>query len=134
MCTLIALRRGDPYRDLVVALNRDEFHSRPTAPPEQRGPAIYGVDLLRGGSWFVARTSGLLVGLTNRRGEGSPAAVRSRGELVVVALEQGSVLAYALGLTGWTRAPTLASTCCSGTAASSISRSVAMGAGGFGAV
>lgn len=91
MCTLIALRRAETHGDLVVALNRDEFHARPTAAPELRGDAIYGLDLERGGTWFGARTSGLFVALTNRRGEAVHGAVRSRGDLVLAALQHAGV-------------------------------------------
>lgn len=97
MCTLIVLRRGEPRAELIVALNRDEQYARPAAPPARHGAAIYGVDLLRGGTWFGVRTSGLMVALTNRRGEALSVPGPSRGDLVVRALNQGDVG----GVTTW---------------------------------
>lgn len=86
MCTLaLYLRQFDDY-PLVVAANRDEHFSRPSAPPELliKDPPIFGgKDLVAGGTWLGVNELGLAAGIVNRRV--SPAqsreTVRSRGLL-----------------------------------------------------
>jgi len=98
VCTLITLWRCHPSARLIVALNRDEFKSRPTAPVSlwadegEAPPIVAGKDLRAGGTWFgVGRR--VVAGLTNQRhatGRAFPGE-RSRGELVVRALRAESV-------------------------------------------
>lgn len=86
MCLILVAWRAHPDFPLVVAANRDEFHSRPSAPaafwPE--APAILaGRDLQAGGTWLGVTRSGRFAALTNFR---DPARLRrdapSRGALV----------------------------------------------------
>lgn len=71
---------------MIVAANRDEFSSRPSAAPGVlgRNPLIFGgKDLLAGGTWLGVNEHGLLAGIVNRRAEpdAEVAASRSRGLL-----------------------------------------------------
>jgi uncharacterized protein with NRDE domain len=101
MCTLIVLDRIASGYPLVVASNRDEFYSRPAAPParvdseEDLGPPFVAPqDLEAGGTWMGVNAAGLFVGLTNRPVEGARQPLRSRGLLVrdaLAKLEAGEV-------------------------------------------
>lgn len=91
MCTLIALHRCVPGAPLVVAANRDEYFDRPSEGPAVRATS-YGVilaprDVKAGGTWLGLNASGLFAALTNRRCAELDPARRSRGLLVVEALE-----------------------------------------------
>jgi len=70
MCTLaLYLRQFEDY-PLVVAANRDEHFSRPSAPPEllANGPSIFGgKDLVAGGTWLGVNEYGVVAGIVNRR-------------------------------------------------------------------
>ena len=93
MCTLIALWRVVEGHDLVVGMNRDESAMRPTDPPtvfEGNPVIVAGRDRKAGGTWLGASSNGLVVGVSNRRGNDDPAA-RSRGLLVLDALRQTSL-------------------------------------------
>lgn len=86
MCTL-ALYLGE-FEDypLIVAANRDEFYSRPSAEPQVlvRSPLIFGgKDLFAGGTWLGVNQHGLLVGVLNRRAHENldRRGKRSRGQL-----------------------------------------------------
>jgi uncharacterized protein with NRDE domain len=74
---------------LVVASNRDEFFSRPTAPmqwwtPQPGDPAVLGGrDLESGGTWLGLTAQGRLALLTNVRGAAfGGSAGPSRGQIV----------------------------------------------------
>ncbi len=80
---------------LVVAGNRDEFVRRPAIGPIlllDQPRAVGGRDLEAQGSWFGVTAGGLLALLTNQpEGDGRPhPGRRSRGEIVMGALERGS--------------------------------------------
>ena len=93
MCTLIALWRSVAGYDLMVGMNRDESANRPSNPPSllEGDPVIVAPrDRKAGGTWIGASGTGLVVGLSNRRGCASQTA-RSRGQLVLEALRQPSV-------------------------------------------
>lgn len=95
MCTVVILRHVHPEWPLVLAANRDESYGRPTEGPRvlsESPRVIGGQDKERGGTWMGTTDSGLFVGLTNQRLTG-PAVVapRSRGEVVLRALQAGSV-------------------------------------------
>lgn len=86
MCLILVAWRAHPEYPLVVAANRDEFYSRPTAPagfwPES--PDILGGrDLQAGGTWLGISRRLRFAALTNFR-EGGPqlANAPSRGALV----------------------------------------------------
>lgn len=93
MCTLIVLDRVVPEFPLIAASNRDEYLSRPAAPPARIEPGdeegarfIAPRDLEAGGSWMGVNDHGLFVGLTNRPSEAKAPGRRSRGMLVLDAL------------------------------------------------
>jgi uncharacterized protein with NRDE domain len=96
MCTLILLDRVVPQIPVIVAANRDEFFSRPAAPPTRFGalegrPAFAAPhDLEAGGTWMGVNEHGVFVGLTNRPVAAKPTGVRSRGLLVVDVLGAAS--------------------------------------------
>jgi uncharacterized protein with NRDE domain len=93
MCTLIVALGVWPELPLVVAANRDESLTRPTAEP-RLWPAgevaarrvLAPRDLLAGGTWLGLNDAGLFVGITNRRSLVVDESRRSRGELVFAAL------------------------------------------------
>lgn len=93
MCLIaFALDTVPGYR-LLVAANRDEFHSRPTAQAAhwRDAPRIFaGRDLREGGTWMGLAPGGRFAALTNHR-NGAPAgrAPRSRGHLVAQYLRDG---------------------------------------------
>jgi len=96
-----------PGRPLVVAANRDEFLARPAEGPAIRegrsGRYLAPRDLAAGGTWLGLNDRGVFVGLTNLRpaiaedvDPDAPAVakpgLRSRGEVVMAALEAGSAV------------------------------------------
>lgn len=92
MCTLILLARPGHDWPLLLAANRDEMAERPSKPParhwEDRDQVTAGLDLLAGGSWLGVNDQGVVAGMLNRRNSlGPDAAKRSRGELVLEALD-----------------------------------------------
>lgn len=92
MCTLVILQRPDHEWPLLVAGNRDERRDRPWAPPgrhwEDRSEVVAGLDRLAGGSWLGMNDHGMVAAVMNREGTLGPAAgKRSRGELVLAALD-----------------------------------------------
>jgi len=95
MCLIFVALRAHPRFPLVVAANRDEFHSRSTAPlgpwpdaPEPAREIVAGRDLVGGGTWMGVTRRGRFAALTNYRGtavaESDPP---SRGGLVSGFLE-----------------------------------------------
>ena len=92
MCTLVLLRRPGHDWPLLLAANRDEMLSRPWRPPGRHWPdrpeVVAGQDELAGGSWLGINDHGVVAAVLNRRGSLGPAAgKRSRGELVLDALD-----------------------------------------------
>lgn len=86
MCLILVAWRVHPDYPLVVAANRDEFFSRPTAPAAfwRDAPNLLGGrDLQAGGTWMGVTRDGRFAALTNFR---DPASQRSdaasRGTLV----------------------------------------------------
>ena len=88
MCTLV-LVVPSPGGVLQVAANRDEFLARPATDPAPSadGRWLAPRDLQAGGTWLGVNAGGLFVGVTNRSGGPRDAARRSRGLLVLDALE-----------------------------------------------
>lgn len=98
MCTLIILRRPGQTWPLLLAGNRDEMRDRPAAPPARHWPdqpgVVAGLDRLAGGSWMGVNDQGLAAVVMNRIGTlGPESGKRSRGELVLEALQHDSVAA-----------------------------------------
>lgn len=85
MCLLIFAHRMSPDRPLVLAANRDEFHSRPTAPAQfwtDHPDLLAGKDLEQGGTWMGVTRQGRFAAITNFRDPARTApAPRSRGDL-----------------------------------------------------
>ena len=86
MCLILAAWQAHPEYPLVVAANRDEFFSRPTAAAEfwpDNPSVLAGRDLRAGGSWMGVARNGRFAAVTNHR---DPARVRpealSRGPIV----------------------------------------------------
>jgi uncharacterized protein with NRDE domain len=100
MCLVLLAWRGHAKYPCVIAANRDEMHSRPTAPAHwwQTQPAILGGrDLSAGGTWLGMTRSGRFAALTNyrapqQRRELTP----SRGALVKSILMSGDSVAQSL--------------------------------------
>jgi uncharacterized protein with NRDE domain len=92
MCTLVILRRSGHDWPLIIAANRDEMLGRPWLPPGRHWPdrpeVRAGLDQQAGGSWLGMNDFGLVAAILNRRASLGPAAgKRSRGELVLEALD-----------------------------------------------
>lgn len=103
MCTLVLLRRpGHPW-PLLLAANRDEMIDRPWLAPgrhwSERPEVVAGLDQTAGGSWLGLNDHGVVAAILNRRGSLGPAAgKRSRGELVLEALDHADAIAAAEAL------------------------------------
>lgn len=103
MCTLVILRRPDHDWPVIVATNRDEMEARPWLPPGRHWPdrpeVVAGQDLEAGGSWLGVNDHGMVAGVLNRPGALGPApGKRSRGELVLEALDHAEAAAAAAAL------------------------------------
>ena len=86
MCLIVLAYRCRTDYPLIVAANRDEFHTRPTQPlawwPEPSG-VLAGRDLQAGGTWMGLHRSGRLAAITNfREPERFRSDAPSRGHLV----------------------------------------------------
>jgi hypothetical protein len=104
MCTLVILRRPGHEWPVVIGANRDEMIGRKARPPgrhwEDRPEVVAGLDLLAGGSWLGINDWGVAAAVLNRRGSLGPAeGLRSRGELVLEALDHADAVAAAAALT-----------------------------------
>ena len=92
MCLIVLAWRAHPRFPLIVAANRDEFHSRSAAPAAFWGdqPRILaGRDLQAMGTWMGVSRTGRFAAVTNYRGAREPAAAQSRGALVTGFLTDG---------------------------------------------
>ncbi|MGH0037854.1 MAG: NRDE family protein [Myxococcota bacterium] len=94
MCTLIALHRCIPDAPLVIAANRDEFLDRPSEGPAlrrgARGRILAPADKRAGGTWMGVSDRGVFAALTNRRCPEPDPTRKSRGYVVLEALEADS--------------------------------------------
>src|ERR1700724_1069422 len=103
MCTLVILRRPDHPWPGRTGANRDEMVGRPPLPPARHWPdrpeIIAGLDELAGGSWLGVNDWGVAAAILNRHGSLGPApGQRSRGELVLEALDHADAVAAAEAL------------------------------------
>ncbi len=103
MCTLVILRRPDHRWPVLIGANRDEMIDRPWAPPGRHWPdrpeVVAGLDVLAGGSWLGINGWGVAAAVLNRHGSLGPAPDRrSRGELVLEALDHADAVAAAEAL------------------------------------
>lgn len=104
MCTLVLLHRPGHSWPLLVAGNRDEMRGRAWAAPARHWPdrpeVIAGRDELAGGSWFGINDHGIVAVVLNREGSlGPQTGMRSRGELVLEALDHSDAHEAAWALT-----------------------------------
>jgi uncharacterized protein with NRDE domain len=86
MCLILLAWQAHPRIPLLIAANRDEFYTRPSAPAgfwEEAPGILAGRDLAAGGTWLGITRSGRFAAVTNFR---DPASLRSgapsRGRLV----------------------------------------------------
>lgn len=86
MCLILLSYKTDPYFNLILAGNRDEYYTRPTAPLgyfEDNPSILGGRDIQGNGTWLGITRQGRISALTNFR---DPDALRpdppSRGHLV----------------------------------------------------
>jgi len=103
MCTLVLLRRPGHTWPLILGANRDEMIGRAWKPPgrhwDDRPNVVAGLDELAGGSWLGVNDEGVVAAILNRVGTLGPAAgKRSRGELVLDALDHADAIAAAAAL------------------------------------
>ncbi|HLO76587.1 MAG TPA: NRDE family protein [Magnetospirillum sp.] len=103
MCTLVILRRPHDQWPILVGANRDEMAGRPWKPPARhwsdRPEVIAGLDQLAGGSWLGLNDAGVVAAILNRVGTlGPQAGKRSRGELVLEALDHADAVEAAHAL------------------------------------
>jgi hypothetical protein len=104
MCTMVILRRPGARWPLLIAANRDERGDRPWRAPGRHWPdrpeVVAGLDEFAGGSWLGINDHGVVAGILNRHGSlGPEAGKRSRGELVLEALDHADAMAAADALT-----------------------------------
>ena len=88
MCTLVLLQR--PGALLAISGNRNELLARPASGPRVADGVLAPHDELAGGSWLGLNRHGLLVCVTNRRGAMVDPSRKSRGILVMEALQAHS--------------------------------------------
>lgn len=85
MCLILLALGAHPEYPLIVAANRDEAYSRPTARAafwEDHPGVCGGRDLEQGGTWLGIARNGRFAATTNyRQGGGSADIKRSRGKL-----------------------------------------------------
>lgn len=103
MCTVVILRRPAHPWPLLLAANRDEMAERPWLPPARHWPdrpdVVAGQDELAGGTWLGVNDHGVVAGILNRRDSlGPDPLLRSRGELVLEALDHADASAAAEAL------------------------------------
>ncbi len=103
MCTVILLRQMGDIWPLILAANRDESLARPWAAPARHWPdrpdVVAGLDHDAGGSWFGLNDHGVAAAVLNQpRTLGPDSQHRSRGELVLEALDHGEAAAAAEAL------------------------------------
>src|SRR5713101_6130635 len=104
MCTVVILRWPEHAWPVVIGANRDEMIDRPAMPPGRHWPdwmeVVGGLDLEAGGSWLGVNDWGVAAAILNRQGSLGPATgMRSRGELVLEALDHADAVAAAAALT-----------------------------------
>jgi hypothetical protein len=103
MCTVVIARNPTDPWPLLLAGNRDEMEGRPWKPPGYHWPlapgVIGGLDELAEGSWLALNEHGVVATVLNRTGTLGPAGgKRSRGELVIEALDHADAVAAAEAL------------------------------------
>lgn len=86
MCVIVIAINSHPRFPLIIAGNRDEFYSRPTAPLgfwQDHPDILAGRDLQSHGTWLGVSRKGKIAAVTNYRDPSSLSSQdKSRGELV----------------------------------------------------
>jgi len=103
MCTVVLLRHPGSRWPLLLAANRDELRSRPWRAPGRHWPdrrdVVAGLDEQAGGTWLGVNDHGVVAAVLNRAGTLGPASgKRTRGELVLEALDHADAAAAAAAL------------------------------------
>lgn len=103
MCTVVLLRRQGHEWPLILGANRDEQVERAWRPPARHWPdrpeVVGGFDEEAEGSWLALNDFGVVAAVLNRRHSLGPAAgKRSRGELVLEALDHADAASAAEAL------------------------------------
>lgn len=103
MCSVIICRRPGQRWPLFLAANRDEMLSRAWRPPARHWPdraeVVAGYDEEAQGTWLGLNDHGVVAAVLNRRHSLGPApGMRSRGELVLEALDHADAAAAAAAL------------------------------------
>ncbi|EPS71476.1 hypothetical protein M569_03282, partial [Genlisea aurea] len=85
MCIAVFMWRTHSRYPLLLLLNRDEYHCRPTTALEwwADGEILGGRDVEAGGTWLASSKKGRLAFLTNVREIDSKPRIKSRGDLPV---------------------------------------------------
>ena len=99
MCLILIAWQGHAKHRCVIAANRDELHSRPTAAAQwwpSQPPILAGRDLSAGGTWLGMTRSGRFAALTNYRGAPRRDDAPSRGTLVTSILMSADSVARTL--------------------------------------
>ena len=105
MCTVVVLRRPGHAWPVLIAANRDEMTSRPWLAPARHWPdrpgTVAGLDREAGGTWLGANDRGVVAGVLNRAGSLGPAAgMATRGDLPLLALDNGTAAEAAEAVAG----------------------------------
>ena len=105
MCTVVILRRSGHDWPVLIGANRDEMAGRPWKPPGRHWPdrenVVAGIDLLDGGNWMGLNDEGVAACILNRRDSlGPDPDLRSRGEIVLEALDHADASDAAQALSG----------------------------------
>ena len=103
MCTVVVLRRPDHDWPVLLAANRDEMIERPWRVPGRHWPdrpnVVAGIDDLAGGTWLGLNDEGVVAAILNRRDSlGPDPKLRTRGELVLEALDHSDAVEAASAL------------------------------------
>jgi uncharacterized protein with NRDE domain len=100
MCLILLAWQAHAKYPCVIAANRDEMHSRPSAAAhwwQTHPPILAGRDLSEGGTWLGITRTGRFAALTNYRDpELRRAGAPSRGSLVTSILFSGRTVAESL--------------------------------------
>ncbi|KAK1320050.1 hypothetical protein QJS10_CPA03g02423 [Acorus calamus] len=92
MCIAAWVWQAHPLYPLLLVLNRDELHDRPTKPTEWWGKeckVLGGRDCLGGGTWLACTKDGRLAFLTNVLELDPLPTAKTRGDLTLRFLEGG---------------------------------------------
>ncbi|KAI3459950.1 hypothetical protein Pfo_016613 [Paulownia fortunei] len=89
MCIAVFMWQAHPLYPLLLLLNRDEYHNRPTKPVGwwEGGEILGGKDEVAGGTWLACSKQGRVAFLTNVLELHTLPEAKSRGDLAIRFLE-----------------------------------------------